>query len=272
MTLQQRLVTNCYQQQLLVNPDDEIGSHIIRYGLYDGEGLQVIERLLKSLCDPIVFDIGANIGNHAIAMSQWCQHVYCFEPQPEFIKQLKQQFELNQIKNFTVFPFGLSHKTGQHTYFINQDGNYGASTFVAELKSKNYFEQLLPLKVGDQVVAEENIERVDFIKIDVEGFEAEVFKGLQQTILRHKPIITFEWNNQITRNRFKELDIFNTMLSDYEPKALLSNYHKSHWTHKTLRGLRRSIYRSTHLENWWLGSFLPEHQYTHVFLFPKHLK
>ncbi len=52
----------------------------------------------------------------------------------------------------------------------------------------------------DDFVIDNDVERLDFIKIDVEGYELEVMRGGRNTIEKHKPIIQFEYNKQASQN------------------------------------------------------------------------
>ena len=75
------VVENLYKQKILLNPKDTIGKKILLDGIYDKTGLYFIENILSKLHQPIVFDIGANIGNHALRMGEYCDVLYLFEPQ-----------------------------------------------------------------------------------------------------------------------------------------------------------------------------------------------
>ena len=56
--------------------------------------------------------------------------------------------------------------------------------------------ELLPVTTGDKWIAEAGLRRVDYIKIDVEGFEDEVLLGLRETIRHFRPLVSFEYSGQ----------------------------------------------------------------------------
>lgn len=263
---------NKYKQKIAFYANDHIGKTILRNGIYDGGGVHYIERILSKLHKPVVFDIGANIGNHALVMSKHSQMVYLFEPQADIANLLRNTMSLNNITNWKIFQFGLSDEEKVLPLYKNLNGNNGAATFIPEIKNKNFTNfsiEELHVCIGDEVVIKNSIKSLDFIKIDVEGFEAKVIFGLKNSIKKFLPIIIIEWNNEITKKQFQEYDLFNKVFDSYIVKAITNNHNKSCWHKKWFGKIRRFFYKNLTKKRRIIGDFIESFNYQHVLFIPK---
>lgn len=257
---------NRYHQKILIDPNDMIGQKILQDGLYDKTGLFFIEKILSQLSNPVAFDIGASIGNHALRMSCYCQILYLFEPQKNIAAVLDQTMILNHIKNYKILNFGLSDQNATLKLYQNLESNVQTS-FLPELKSENYIIEDALVCVGDEVVLQHNINQLDFIKIDVEGFEAKVISGLKNTIQKFRPIIFMEWDKEITKQQFKELHLFETIFQNYLIKAITRHSDESSLAKKILSKFKR-LFSGGKRRRWVLGDFVPEKNYRHIVFMP----
>lgn len=115
-------------------------------------------------------DIGARYGGWSREMQIRFQHVYAFEPRSKWLKVYPLNIKMN---NVSLFPFGLGDKEEQVTMVGNR------------------------IRPGKEVVDIKRLDdiktlKVDFIKIDTDGYELNVLKGGIKTILKNKPIICME--------------------------------------------------------------------------------
>lgn len=257
------LLTNKYGQKIWSETNSHIADAILKIGIYDEHAIHYIEKILKSLHDPVVLDIGSHIGNHALVMTKFSQTVYCFEPMPENVATLTRNQHENQITNLHIFNVGLSDKNETLTFY--KEG----STFVSELQHDNSQTETLVCRVGDEVLRENQITRVDFIKIDIEGFEARALYGLRETIRQSRPVIIMEWNNDSTREQFQKYDLFHSVFTDYDVRAISHNHHKYYLGKHWYTPLLRFVYRKFTKKQRMLTSFYPEVDYTNVLLIPK---
>ncbi len=134
-------------------------------------------------------DVGANIGHHTIIMSQLTGNtgaVIAFEPIPYIREQMNESLTLNAISNVKVLPYALSDSEGPMVLHINR-GNVAGSSLV---NAKGSEEIAVELRTLDAL----NFPKVDFMKIDVEGFEYHVLKGGVQTIEKCRPTILLEFS------------------------------------------------------------------------------
>lgn len=141
------------------------------------------------LTDPagVVLDVGANIGTTSAVFSQHVPsgQVYAFEPGPSVFSALKANVALNGLNNVSPLNLAVAAKSGTVRFF--EDAAYGHITTDGRGCD-------VPAVSIDDFVMSRALKRVDFIKIDVEGFESGVLEGAAQTIERFAPIIHMEFN------------------------------------------------------------------------------
>jgi len=117
----------------------------------------------------LVFDVGGYEGQWASDIfSKYCCKIYIFEPVPQFADKIKDRFSKN--KNITVYGFGLSNKTCHGKISIERDSS---SIFK---KSSNM--QSIKLIRAIDFIQENNISKIDLIKINIEGAEYDLLEHL----------------------------------------------------------------------------------------------
>ncbi len=160
-----------------------------------------IERQLP-LWDPaVVLDVGANVGDYAQGVLKATKaQVHCFEPQPHVVAQLRDNLAAFGDRAVVVAS-GVGSDEGQLALHYNPDSSELAS-FSEEVNQIGYVNNAqsveVPVTTLDAYVAHAGLDRVDFIKIDTEGYEHEVLLGAQHVIgaLRPKLIqLEFNWHH-----------------------------------------------------------------------------
>ncbi len=139
-----------------------------------------------------MLDVGANIGNHALYLAPNFDEIHCFEPNPVTLERLRENVTLNR-STLHIHPVGLGAADAELEFHANTSGNLGGSSFA---RTDFPVSGILPVRRGDAYLASHGIEGIDLIKIDVEGFEAEVLAGLVETIKRERPVIIFEYDGR----------------------------------------------------------------------------
>jgi FkbM family methyltransferase len=135
----------------------------------------------------VVLDCGANVGVFTrVALDHGARTVVAIEPAPENLESLRRNFkEEIAAGRVIVYPKGVWDKDDMLT--LRRDpGNTAADSFVI-LKDKNAASIQVPLTTIDKLVAELKLERVDFIKMDIEGAETNALTGGQATIAKYHP-------------------------------------------------------------------------------------
>lgn len=152
-------------------------------------------KLFSTLVQPtdICLDVGANIGCTAILLAQLAQLVISFEPTPRTFSLLTLNVERSGLNNVRCHRYALGSAEGKATINYSKDDRSGA--FVGELgQGVGETDEILVRRLDD-AYPEMQIERVDFIKLDVEGFEGKVIEGGWDVISRHRPTIQMELNS-----------------------------------------------------------------------------
>jgi FkbM family methyltransferase len=136
-----------------------------------------------------VMDIGANVGYYTRLASKLVGSgsVISFEPLPKAYKLLKKNSY--DLKNTEVFNCALSSDEGNGSFFIRDSGD--TSSLLRINDNEKLQEIKVSIKTADSFI--DNINKVDFVKIDVEGFEMEVLQGMTTIISKYRPIIIFEY-------------------------------------------------------------------------------
>ena len=259
-----------YKDKLLVYADDLIGKNIIEKGIYDKRQIEAIRIILSHMKSPVFLDIGANIGNHTVAFAPFCSKVYAFEPQEKTGSILQKNIHENKLLNVTVLPYGLSDTTDQLELHINMTGNNGMSSFCNGHNGNVCEKQTAKVNIGDNIIRELGIQSVDFIKIDVEGFEAKVLNGLQNTIKKHQPFICLEWNRGCIGDEDKsKVDyICNNLLLDYTVYKIADISGKKYWAEKKFGNIKRILHRLTR-NNLYLIPVTMNHTLQNIILIPR---
>lgn len=178
-------------------PNDFMGREIIVTGLHE-EGLlnvlfnKLLIPLLPEFKTGVILDVGANIGNHTCFFARYFRQVIAFEPNPVAYRLLQANLALNRFKNVILRKVGLSDQTADLTY-VQTRGNLGGSGFFEADKTRNDEQSILRVEVGDAEINKLNLsDPIKMIKVDVEGHEFPVLKGLAKTLTEQKPLLMFE--------------------------------------------------------------------------------
>lgn len=168
--------------------------HAIYFNITDGVDFD--RRLLYSLIkhDFICFDIGANIGETTLNFAKLAPQgrIYSFEPVPFLFERLKTNVGLNTFKNIDLHHLALSDRK-EELYFEKPSNNN--SSGITMSKESSSTSTLVHSTTIDLFVSDNNINRIDFIKIDVEGFENYVINGGGNTLRKFEPILFIEIDN-----------------------------------------------------------------------------
>lgn len=178
----------------------ETDYHFIEY-LKNNEHYQEAQRNRAiSFVDDWEFaiDIGANIGLWSKDLSKYFDNLVCFEPNPFCQNFLKKN--INMVKS-KIYSYALGEKEETNKLFIHPS-NSGASSLVnrikLESKSDNkdvYGEFPKETQTINTIVKKLDTfkyRKIDFIKIDVQGFELSVLKGAYNTLKNNKPVLCIE--------------------------------------------------------------------------------
>lgn len=133
---------------------------------YDGIYLDVMNVLDKEKEDPVIVDIGANIGITAQYFREHAKKVYAVEPSTEHFEALKKNKEFNKWDDVEIYKYAISDKDGEASLKLNEQNRTSHS-----LMFKGGDKEKVKTKKLTTFFKEAKIKHVDFMKFDVEGAE-----------------------------------------------------------------------------------------------------
>ncbi|MFC4550040.1 MULTISPECIES: FkbM family methyltransferase [Halorussus] len=186
---------NCrYGQLLAFEADSVIGRSLEAYGEWAELELELLSEFV-SPGDTIV-DAGAFIGTHSLAFADYVGQegtVYAFEPQKEYFELLRRNVELNNLTNVEVFNEALSDQQGNlqiDDVEVEENQNFGANELDGAIEHATSSTSVEVSTLDDLDLAD-----CKLLKLDVEGAEADILRGGDETIRAHKPVVFAECNS-----------------------------------------------------------------------------
>ncbi|MHA6334523.1 FkbM family methyltransferase [Qipengyuania sp. CAU 1752] len=175
--------------------------HVYFFGGYELKELALIRDVLSAMDCPVALDVGANLGGHTLVMARHAAEVHSFEPYGPLCERIERQLALNGHERVTVHQVGLGEADSQMAYHLDTESrNQGTGSFLADHNEGGMVATLKVVRADDYLA--DRCNRIDFMKIDIEGFEASALAGLANTLKRTKPVIMME----ITKSSQKQFE------------------------------------------------------------------
>jgi FkbM family methyltransferase len=170
------------------NTLENIGVELLINGVYEIETIDFLKEKINA--DAVYFDVGANIGSLALPVIKAKSGIryYGFEASPIVFEFLKKNMEINSISNFKI-ENKLVHRDSDQEMKFFQSELYGKSSLSPTYT--NDFIQVTSISL-DKYLEEHKIEKIDWLKVDVQGFESKVLKGAIRTLKDKIKIIELE--------------------------------------------------------------------------------
>jgi len=187
---------------------------ISHYGTYEELESKIMEEKIEM--GNIVVDVGANIGLHTLNMARIVGNtgqVFAFEPDPSNFEILKKNVKINNYKNIILEQKAVGDKHGRTTlYQSDHPGKHRIFPQTEQAKSEIQVE----LTNLDNYFDSDMIDKINFIKIDVEGLEFSVLKGMKNILKNSKKIkILFEFMPENTMEvGFTPIELLNYLTSN----------------------------------------------------------
>jgi FkbM family methyltransferase len=200
-----------------------IGYDLTHTGCYQQGELDSLAMLVRTCPpDPVLVDVGANIGVHSLwfAGLAGAGVVHAFEAQRVVFQALMGNLALNSIENVFAHQVALGAAPGRlrlQPVDYAQPWNFGGMGLIDESPDPQFAHGTPERAAADrgeevEVVTLDSfaLDRVDLIKIDVEGMEEDVLRGGAATIERHRPLMQLEWlgrdGGSLPRHLLGEID------------------------------------------------------------------
>jgi FkbM family methyltransferase len=182
--------------KMQLNPYDLVSRRILETGEWEAESVQAVAGHLSP--GATFVDVGAHIGYYSLKAASMVGpngHVISIEPNPQTLPMLRGNIEASDARAVSVWPVACAESESTLQLYAAPRSNTGESSLSKENASQDgpatasYSVRARPL---DAIVKEAKLDRVDVIKIDVEGAEFEVLKGAAQTLDDYRPVLIIE--------------------------------------------------------------------------------
>jgi FkbM family methyltransferase len=161
------------------------------YQLHGERWWNAEKRLLEPFINEgdVVVDVGANLGFMTALLSSLCGpagRVYSFEPSPTVFSKLEAVVARNNLQNVSVHNLGCGSQAGEMVLHLTEPS--GNASLRGRDSGKKTRTQKVEIVVLDDFMGE-NLKRLNFLKVDTEGFEDSVLRGAAGLLKRLKPVV-----------------------------------------------------------------------------------
>jgi FkbM family methyltransferase len=218
-------------------PDDVgLSKQLIEEGGREKSSTEFIAKILKP--DWTVIEVGANLGYYALLEARKVKKVYAIEPIAESVKALRESVKLNGYKNIEVYQLAISDKDGQSEITTSARSNWATmvdlkGTRAGYQEKFNRFKSVtekIETMTLDSFVEREGIGRVDLIRMDTEGYEVEIIRGMDKTfdLMPSGAYLSVEFHPAIYDDRFRLVETLNRILKAGFSIELVTTHDRSH--------------------------------------------
>lgn len=170
-------------------PECMVQRNVYLYGDWESYDSREFIRLLKT--DSVVLDIGSYFGYYAILACRYAGpgvSVYAFEPFPKSFEMLKENKRLNGFDQMICVNLAVADQPGEWAFRVAPMANLGSGG----LTSGPGHAHRVSATTVDDFVGQKGLNRVDVIKLDVEGAEVRALAGAEKTLRRFRPVMMVE--------------------------------------------------------------------------------
>jgi len=179
---------------ILIDPcNGRVDEQIFLHKQWESQLCGHIKSLLPA--DGVFVDVGGNIGYISLFAASYVPQgtVHYFEPIPNLVEQSKKSIQRNGYSNITQYNVGCGATKGFETLYINKE-NIGASGVY----SSGDTSIKITIDALDNLLG--HLDRIDLIKIDVEGYELSALQGMLQILKIHQPHLLIEFSPTLYKN------------------------------------------------------------------------
>tara|TARA_B100001750_G_C15513174_1_gene605103 strand:+ start:815 stop:1708 length:894 start_codon:yes stop_codon:yes gene_type:complete len=221
---------------LLKTDDPGISKELLLTGVHEERTTAIVKKELDK--GMTIIEVGANIGYYSLLESRIIGEkgvVHAIEPVPDNFQKLTSNIELNNKSNIIPYNFAISNKAGSADFFLTDESNWGSmvdpkSDFISKSMStklqKRHKDKIsVETKTLDQFVKDEEIQEVNLVRMDIEGYEIQALDGMKRLLQDSTNLrLLIEVHNKIFTDPKDALGPTFEMLLGYgfEPKILIA--------------------------------------------------
>jgi FkbM family methyltransferase len=206
------LIVDVNGYKLQVIPGDlGISSELLMFKTHEPLTTKLLSKEIKK--GMTCLDVGGNIGYYTLLESRIIGNsgkVIAIEPSPQNFQHLQKNLELENAKNVESFNFAAGDKNGEVNFLVYKESN-GSFTIPDGEKTDLPGDIIkVPAKTIDTFLNEISVDHVDFVRMDVEGYESHILQGMEETIKKSKPMF--------------QIEVHSSLLGKEKTKKFLENF------------------------------------------------
>ena len=222
-----KLILEKYEFQTIKN-DQGISTELQIYESHEPLTTHLMINELKQ--DMVCIDLGSNIGYYAVIESNIIGEsgkVFAIEPSPVNFPILKLNLENQKKNNFVAYNIGIGDKNEEMEFIISAKSNWSRIRMNNEKINSEDKVIKIPVKTLNSFVNENDIKKIDILRMDVEGFEYSILLGANEVLEKFKPKLFIEIHKMYL-GKEKTYQIFNELKNKkYEIKYYIPRIYDS---------------------------------------------
>jgi len=193
---------NGYKLQVMINDPLGTSSELLMFRKHEPVTTEIVSKTLQK--GMICLDIGGNIGYYVLLESKIVENegrVVAIEPSPENFRYLMNNLQLSKTSNVEAFNIAVGNVEGT-TNFLIYKGASNSGMVIQEGQKPAWPGTIIqvPIRTIDSLLTDMGLKKIDFVRMDVEGYEDRVIDGMKNTLQSSKPIIQIEMHASIMGN------------------------------------------------------------------------
>lgn len=220
-TPSEKILVNNYEMFIIPN-DLGISRDLAIYKTHEPLTTRLMHKILKN--GMVCLDIGSNIGYYVLLESRLVGkegRVISIEPSPINFEYLKKNTEISENRNIEIYNFAAADENKILDFVIGSKSNW--SKVLSENEKIQKGDKLIKIqaKQVDTFVREKNYQKIDFVRMDVEGYEYNLLKGLKEVLKTFRPRLLIEVHKMFLGTS-RTLEMFEELKQDgYDAKYLI---------------------------------------------------
>ena len=218
---------NGYKLEVMTNDHYGTSSELLMFKSHEPVSTKLISKLLKK--GMTCLDIGGNIGYYVLLENKILNgegKIIAIEPSPDNFKQLMRNLELQKTKIVDAYNLAAGNKDGNLKFLIYEDAS-NSCMIIPEGQESRWPGQIIevPVRKMDNFLEKLGVTKIEFIRMDVEGYEKHVLEGLKNTMKKSKPVIYVEVHVNImgkenTKKFLRDLESYGYNVTHYIPRDI----------------------------------------------------